>query len=52
MFIGDDHRDIEALRQVGYPSCPANAKDEVKKISNYISIHSFSSGTLDLVRNL
>ena len=32
-FIGDDVNDIELLEQVGFPFCPADAADKVKKIS-------------------
>ena len=32
-FVGDDLNDIELLKNVGFPFCPADAADKVKKIS-------------------
>ena len=36
VYIGNDINDIEAMRLVGWPVCPADAADEVKKISKVI----------------
>lgn len=37
VYMGDDIPDIEPMRAVGIPCCPADAVQEVKEISLYIS---------------
>lgn len=37
MFMGDDIPDLEVMRRVGCPVCPADACSEVKSISCYVS---------------
>ena len=37
LFMGDDMPDFEVMQQVGLPCCPADAVDEIKEISKYIS---------------
>lgn len=37
LYMGDDIPDIEVLRAVGIPTCPADAVEEVKAVSMYIS---------------
>ena len=37
LYMGDDIPDIEILSIVGIPSCPADAVEEVKQVSMYIS---------------
>jgi len=37
LFMGDDVPDVDVMQQVGLPCCPADAVDEVKGISKYIS---------------
>ncbi len=37
MFMGDDIPDLEVMRRVGCPVCPADACTEVKEISIYVS---------------
>ena len=37
MFMGDDVPDLEVMRKVGCPVCPADACYEVKEVSCYIS---------------
>lgn len=37
LYMGDDIPDIEVMRCVGIAACPADASDEIKEISNYIS---------------
>jgi len=39
LYMGDDIPDIETMRNVGVATCPANAVEEVKSISHYISAH-------------
>lgn len=37
MYMGDDIPDLEIMRKVGCPVCPADACEEVKEASIYIS---------------
>ncbi len=37
LFMGDDMPDLEVMQAVGLPCCPADAVDEIKEISTYIS---------------
>ncbi len=37
LFMGDDIPDVDVMQQVGLPCCPADAVDEIKDISKYIS---------------
>lgn len=37
MFMGDDIPDIEAMRHVGMPVCPADAATEIVEICRYVS---------------
>jgi 3-deoxy-D-manno-octulosonate 8-phosphate phosphatase (KDO 8-P phosphatase) len=37
IYVGDDITDYEAMLQVGLPVCPADAAEEVKAISKYVS---------------
>lgn len=37
MYMGDDITDLEAMKQAGLAVCPADAAEEVKAISQYIS---------------
>ncbi len=37
-YIGDDLLDISILREVGFSVAPANARDEVKAICDYVTI--------------
>ena len=37
MFMGDDIPDYEIMLKVGVPCCPADAVEEIKRISTYIS---------------
>lgn len=39
-FIGDEINDLELLRNVGMPFCPANANSSVKKIPNIYQLSS------------
>ncbi len=42
LYMGDDIPDFEVMEKVGVPACPADAVEEIKKISKYIS--SFNGG--------
>jgi 3-deoxy-D-manno-octulosonate 8-phosphate phosphatase (KDO 8-P phosphatase) len=37
LFMGDDMPDLEVMQAVGLAACPADAADEIKQISSYIS---------------
>lgn len=37
LFMGDDIPDYEVMMKVGLPTCPADAAEEIRKISRYIS---------------
>lgn len=37
VFMGDDIPDLRVMRRVGVPACPADAADEVKQISAFVS---------------
>jgi 3-deoxy-D-manno-octulosonate 8-phosphate phosphatase (KDO 8-P phosphatase) len=37
LFMGDDIPDVEAMKKVGVACCPADAVQEIKEISAYIS---------------
>lgn len=37
LFMGDDVPDVEVMKVVGLPCCPADAVDEIKAISKYSS---------------
>jgi 3-deoxy-D-manno-octulosonate 8-phosphate phosphatase (KDO 8-P phosphatase) len=37
LFMGDDIPDYEIMLTVGVPTCPADASEEIKKVSCYIS---------------
>ena len=37
LYMGDDLPDYKVMSQVGFPTCPADAVEEIKSISLYIS---------------
>lgn len=37
LYMGDDLPDYEVMTSVGLPTCPANAAEEIKAVSEYIS---------------
>lgn len=37
VFMGDDIPDLRVMQAVGLPACPADAADEVREISRYVS---------------
>lgn len=37
MYMGDDLPDYDVMKRIGIPTCPANAVEQIKAISNYIS---------------
>lgn len=44
LYMGDDIPDLQILDICGLPCCPADAVNEVKEASEYISIHSGGKG--------
>ncbi|MBA4257611.1 MAG: 3-deoxy-D-manno-octulosonate 8-phosphate phosphatase [Chitinophaga sp.] len=44
LFMGDDIPDLECMKWVGLPVCPADAVSEIKEISLYISAVSGGMG--------
>src|SRR5690606_25371800 len=44
LFIGDDLPDLACMRQVGVAICPADAAEEIKAISHYVSIRKGGDG--------
>jgi 3-deoxy-D-manno-octulosonate 8-phosphate phosphatase (KDO 8-P phosphatase) len=44
LFMGDDIPDIGILKYCGVPSCPSDAVNEVKEVSEYISIFGGGKG--------
>lgn len=45
-YIGDDLNDFEAMKKCGVIGCPADAVDEIKNISNYISKYNGGEGAV------
>ncbi|MVN91681.1 KdsC family phosphatase [Mucilaginibacter aquatilis] len=37
MYMGDDIPDLEVMKMVGMPVCPADAAEEIKELCEYIS---------------
>lgn len=37
LYMGDDLPDLDVMKLVGIPTCPADADSEIKKIADYIS---------------
>ena len=37
LYMGDDIPDLEVMKRVGLPVCPADAVEEIKSISAYVS---------------
>ena len=37
LYMGDDLPDYEVMKRSGFPTCPADAAEEIKELSHYIS---------------
>jgi 3-deoxy-D-manno-octulosonate 8-phosphate phosphatase (KDO 8-P phosphatase) len=37
LYMGDDIPDLDAMQLVGLPTCPADAAEEIKEVSLYVS---------------
>jgi 3-deoxy-D-manno-octulosonate 8-phosphate phosphatase (KDO 8-P phosphatase) len=44
LFMGDDIPDFEVMKRVHVPACPADAAEEIKSISKYISAYKGGQG--------
>jgi 3-deoxy-D-manno-octulosonate 8-phosphate phosphatase (KDO 8-P phosphatase) len=44
LYMGDDIPDYEIMLKTGVPTCPADAVEEIKRISTYISHQSGGNG--------
>lgn len=44
LYMGDDLPDLEVMRRVGLPTCPADAAPEIREISQYISPYKGGEG--------
>jgi 3-deoxy-D-manno-octulosonate 8-phosphate phosphatase (KDO 8-P phosphatase) len=44
VYMGDDIPDLRVMHQVGVPACPADAADEVKRVSAFVSSRSGGRG--------
>ncbi len=44
LYMGDDIPDYEAMLMSGVPTCPADASEEIKSVSKYISHRSGGQG--------
>ncbi len=49
VYIGNDINDLAAMKEVGYPMCPSDAYDEIKKVSKIVLK---TKGGLGVVREL
>jgi 3-deoxy-D-manno-octulosonate 8-phosphate phosphatase (KDO 8-P phosphatase) len=44
LYMGDDIPDLEAMQYIGLPVCPADAVEEIKAISKYVSAYAGGTG--------
>lgn len=53
LYMGDDIPDMETMRHVGVATCPADAVEEIKAISHYISDHNGGRGCVrDIIQQV
>ena len=53
VFMGDDIPDLNVMKMVGLPACPADAADEVKAISQFVSEKAGGKGAVrDLIERV
>ena len=53
VFMGDDIPDLQVMKEVGLPACPADAAPEVKAISKFISERPGGKGAVrDLIERV
>lgn len=46
LYMGDDLPDYEVMTKVGIPVCPADAANEIKAVSKYISLYDGGKGCI------
>ncbi|NCA76960.1 MAG: HAD-IIIA family hydrolase [Alphaproteobacteria bacterium] len=44
LYMGDDIPDYEVMKEAGIATCPADAAEEIKSVSKYISHHNGGKG--------
>ena len=44
LCMGDDLPDLEIMKESGFPCCPADAAQEIKQISKYVSYQKGGEG--------
>lgn len=52
VYIGNDINDLEVMKLVGIPVCPADAHQDVKKVSKYILSKKGGEGVIRELANL
>ncbi len=53
LYMGDDIPDLKVMQHVGFPACPADAAEEIKSVSKYISDRNGGSGCVrDIVEQV
>jgi len=53
LYMGDDIPDYEVMKQAGIPACPADAAQEIKEISAYISYQRGGEGCVrDIIEQI
>lgn len=46
LYMGDDIPDLESMKIAGFPACPADAVEEIKAVSSYISPKNGGAGAV------
>lgn len=46
LYMGDDIPDLENMKLVGLPTCPADAMEEIKAVAAYISFRNGGTGAV------
>lgn len=53
LFMGDDIPDLDVMKNVGLAACPADAVEEIKAISHFISPHRGGEGCVrDIIEKI
>lgn len=53
MFMGDDIPDLQVMKEVGLATCPADAVEEIKNVSDYISPYCGGKGCVrDIIEQI
>lgn len=47
--VGDTPADLPFMKLAGYPMCPGNAAEPVKKISGYTAVKEYTEGLLEII---